>query len=151
MQVETLNDVLHWTAGLHRTLSERLEKGAEQTRSQRTRLLLDYLSDHEKSLAETLERCEADGISQALNAWFYEYVSNNPLAGLQAAETFAELDVDDIMAEMVKVNDQLLDLYRNLYERANSLSAKELLEGLLELESHEAMQMSQGANRLKDI
>jgi hypothetical protein len=46
---------------------------------------------------------------------------------------------------------QVIELYRYLYLRADIPSAKELLENLKSLEEHESMLMSQGANRLSDM
>lgn len=152
MPVETMKDILHWTADFHQQLSKRLQRGAKETKDERAHLLLDYLAEHEKHLSEALRRLEADGISSALNSWYNDYLDQHPLTRLNNGKlSFAEMNSSDILNEIIAINQQVLDLYRGLAARATTSEAKELFQNLLNLEQHEAMQMTQSANRFTDL
>jgi hypothetical protein len=152
MQIETLKDVLHWTAEFHRGLSRCLEHCEDETENDRVRLLLDYLEQHEARLASVVEQFEKKSSSNALNTWCYEYFDKNPVASHRLCnEGYDRLDVNEIMAKILDQHKQVIELYRYLYAQSGASSAKKLLQNLIALEEHEAMQMAQGSNRLGDI
>ncbi len=152
MQVETLRDVLHWTKGFHQHLSQCLSHCAENNINERARMILAYLSDHEKHLTDVVNGFEKSGEEHALNTWFYEYVQKHPIVQhVHCDKPFAELDATQIMAVIVEQHQQVIELYRDLASRADIPSSRELLEGLSSLEEHEMMRMSQSANRFEDM
>lgn len=152
MQVETLQDVLHWTTEFHQYLSDCLLHCADKNESDRATMLLDYLAEHESRLASVVEQFEKNGNSNALHTWCYEFIEKHPIVRSQHCDApFAELDTEQIMTVIVDQQQQVIELYRDLFARADIPSARELLENLKSLEEHEAMLMSQGANRLNDL
>lgn len=152
MQIETLKDVLHWTTEFHQHLSKCLLHCADKNESDRAKMLLGYLAEHEEKLAHVVDQFEKTGDSHALNTWGYEYLNKHPIVQHQHCDApFAELDTMQIMAVIVEQQQQVIELYRDLFARADIPSARELLENLKSLEEHEAMLMSQGANRLDDL
>ena len=152
MQVETLDDVLKWTSDYHQSLADRLDHSSGNNESERARLLLDYLSKHEASLARTVHESERTAEGKSLNTWCYEYLEKHQLVQrIHFDESFSNLNSAQIMDIVTDQHNQIIELYRYLYSRANIPETKTLLGALLELEQHEAMQMMQGANRLQDI
>ena len=152
MQVETLDDVLNWTSGFHQTLANQLKQGSGNHDSERARLLLGYLSKHEASLARTVHDTERTAEDKSLATWCYEYLEKNDLMqGIAPGKAFTDLDPEHIMDLVSQQHNQIIELYRYLYSRANIPETKSLLGALLELEQHETMQMMQGANRLQDV
>lgn len=153
MQIETLKDVLEWTAGFHRQLSGCLARCESHEASERGRLLLDYLKQHEATLAKLVETFEREASSNALNTWCYEYLDKNPIMQQPCREQVSDLpDVNAVLGSVLKQHNQLIDLYRYLYAEAAVVpSAKELLQELIDLEQHEIMRMVQSSNRLSDL
>jgi len=152
MQVETLKDVLHWTKEFHQHLSQCLSYCADKNTNERARMMLDYLSDHEKTLTNTVNGFEVSGDQHALNTWCVEYVAKHPIVQHAYCDApFAELDASQIMAVIVDQYQQVIELYRDLASRAVIPSAKELLESLRSLEEHEMKRMAQSANRFEDM
>ena len=78
MQIETLKDVLHWTREFHQHLSQCLSHCADKNMDERARMILAYLSDHEKALTKVVSGFETSGDEHALNTWCYEYVAKHP-------------------------------------------------------------------------
>ncbi|WP_020683986.1 hypothetical protein [Marinobacterium rhizophilum] len=152
MKIETLKDVLHWTANLHRQLSRCLAQCEDRVVNERARSLLDFLEQHEDKLARVVSRFEKMADSRALNTWCYEYFDKNPESLERMCDTeYDGLDIQDVMARVLDQHHQVIELYRYLRAQSGAASAKELLQNLIALEEHEAMQMAQGSDRLGDI
>lgn len=119
---------------------------------ERARMILAYLSDHEKALTKVVSGFETSGDEHALNTWCYEYVAKHPIVRHAHCDApFAELDATQIMEVIVDQHQQVIELYRYLASRADIPSAKELMESLRSLEEHEMMRMTQSANRFEDL
>ncbi|ACV26729.1 hypothetical protein [Kangiella koreensis] len=152
MNIKTLKDVLHWTSEFHQHLSNCLSHCAKNNKNIRAKLYLDYLAMHEMSLSKALNRSEIDSDIKALDTWCYEYLENHPIHRYSNCDRpFAELDIDEIITEILHINKQLIELYKNLSARTVAPSAQELLQNILELEEHDAMFMTKGFNRLNDL
>lgn len=152
MQVESVKDILEWTVRFHHELADCLKDCARVNQDQRAGLLLNYLADHEKTLERMMAEFEHTADLNALNTWCYEYVDKHPIVKHQHNDVpYAELDSRDIMARVTKLHEQVIEMFKDLYQRAPVESEKALLEQLFEVESHEAMRISQSANRLEDI
>lgn len=152
MKIETLKDVLHWTAEIHRHLSEKMSECATENDNQRAVMLLDYLAMHEKRLSHVIGQFELNSSSGALATWCYEFVEKSPILQREYVDaSFEELNAMQIMSVIAELHQQIIEFYRYLLSRADSTSAKELLQQLCSLEEHEVMQMAQSANRLNDM
>ena len=79
MQIETLKDVLHWTKEFHQHLSQCLSHCADKHADERAKMMLEYLSEHEKTLTDVIGGFEKSGDENALNTWCYEYASHHPI------------------------------------------------------------------------
>lgn len=152
MEVETLRDILHWTRELHQYLADCIKRGATRNEDQRAKLLLDYLADHERKLAHTLERFEETASPKALDSWVYEYLDRTPITRLPASDrSFSAAGAREAMAEVIELHEQVLSLYHYLQGRAETASTRELLDELTDLEQHQTMQMVHNANRFEDL
>ena len=146
MQIETLKDVLHWTAAYHRQLSRCLQHCEDRALDERARLLLDYLEKHEDKLARVIDRFEEMASSRALNTWCYEYFDKNPAARGRLCEADCDgLDIEPLMARVLEQHNDIIELYRYLHAQSAAGSARELLQNLIDIEAHEAMLMARGS------
>lgn len=152
MKIETLKDALHWTKEFHQHLNQCLSQGTNDNANERAKMVLTYLSEHEKTLANVLDGFEQNGDKHALNTWCYEYLDDHPITRHVHCEApFSELDATQIVEVVVEQHQQVIELYRYLASRADIPSAKELLESLRSLEEHEMMRMVQSTNRFNDL
>ena len=144
MQVETLGEVPNWTTGFHRTLAYRLGPYSGYHGSERTRLLLDYLSKREASLARTVHDTKLLVEDKTLATWCYEYFETNEIVhGIEPVDVFSDLVSKHILDIVSQQHNQIIDLYRYLYSRATVPETKSLLGALLEFEQHETMHTKQ--------
>tara|TARA_R110001583_G_scaffold6774_11_gene34080 strand:+ start:7619 stop:8077 length:459 start_codon:yes stop_codon:yes gene_type:complete len=152
MQAENLKDVLDWSIEFHKQLSACLTDSADENENERAKLLLDYLAEHEQSLTKVIIEFEKTASSNALNTWCYEYLDKHPVMKHKHSDVpYAKLDTLQITEAVMHLHQQIIILYRDLAAQTVATSAHELLEELLSLEEHEAMRMSQSANRLEDM
>lgn len=152
MQVESVKDIVDWTVQFHHELAACLKDCAKASHEQRAKLLLTYLADHEKTLERLIAEFENTADLNALNTWCYEYVDKHPIVKHKHSDVpYAELDSRDIMAQVTQLHEQVIEMFQDLYQRAPVESEKALLKQLFEVESHEAMRISQSANRLEDL
>ncbi|WP_334078617.1 ATPase [Microbulbifer sp. M83] len=152
MQVETLEDVLDWTTALHRNLSGCLADCAKANDDKRASMLLDYLAEHEQRLSGLVDQFEVGAETKALNTWCYDYMDKHPILHSTRCDVpFQDMDAKEIMDVVSGQHQQVIDLYRYLHARADIDATRDLMEKLKSLEEHEAMQMTQAANRLLDL
>ncbi len=152
MQVETLKDVLQWTQDYHQCLADCLQHCVDKNESERAKLLLSYLSDHEEKLVDALARFEKETEPRVLNTWCYEFLDKHPIkCDVTCEEGFSQMTPAEIISETTRLHQEVIELYRYLQERSDLPSSTETLTQLVELEKHEAMRMVHGANRLEDV
>lgn len=152
MQVETLQDVLKWTQKFHHYLSDCMKHCTDKNESERSKLLLDYLSKHETHLEQLIASLCESASANALNTWCLEYVDKHPIVTHEKCqEPFSNMTTLDICDAVFEQHNQIIELYRYLYAQAGAPSALELISELIALEEHEAMQMSKGINQLEDL
>lgn len=152
MEPKTMSDVLELTRRWHEQLSRHLHSSADETGSERNDMLLEYLSEHERKLAETLEYFQRDADIEALHTWFYEYTDRHKIIHRDPHEIpFTRMSNDEITGEIAGLHNQLVDLYRHLHERAESGTAREVLQQLLDIERSESRLISVGAERSQEM
>ena len=101
MQVETLKDIMLWTQEFHQTLASCMEHCANHQLNERAKLLLDYLSEHERKLSSVLQALETSANQNALNAWCYEYMDKSPISPhITCEKAFAEMTTEEIIGEV---------------------------------------------------
>ena len=151
MRFETLRDVIQFSRELHEELAERYEDVRDHSTRERARLLLDYLARHERHLQQSLQRYQRDAADRLLDAWF-SYMPEHRLEDIVAeVEMFADMEVDQILAEALKLDDHLIALYREMAQRAPSVQVREVCQNLLQLEASEQIRAARGALSLQDM
>lgn len=152
MAAQTLDDVLSRTREFHDGLARCLNESAEATEDPRAELLLNYLSDHEHTLSQLLEKMQSGAERKQLDTWFYEFTQkHNVIRSEPEHKSFAEMTSDEIMTEVMNQHEEIIELYRYLYGRAGSTPAQELLRELVDFEQHEAMLLAQEGMRAEDM
>ena len=149
MSVETVQQLLKMTRLLHTNLANSLEKASLSTKNEKVLMLLDYLSLHEKELSRVLALSEQDAQSAAIHTWCIEYFDKHAIA-LDNID-YSNMTFAEIMRSIVTIHNKIIELYRYLALRAESVVANELLNNLLTLEQHEAMRIVRDAQELEDL
>ncbi|QEM83447.1 ATPase [Halomonas binhaiensis] len=152
MNVETFQDLIEWTRLLHAHLAQCLKHCSSHQEETRAKWLLEYLSDHEKTLEKTVAAFERQADPKALHTWVYDYLSHTPIAPHQKCTMpYAKMSFDEICEEIFSFHDQVIQLYRYLEGRAEITEARDLVRDLLRLEEHEAKRLAFQSNLTRDL
>lgn len=152
MDIRTFGELIEWTRDLHQHLARCLKHCASRHEEERARALLEYLSTHEAELACIVDEFERQSDSNTLETRVYDYLKHNPIRTHRTCdEPYAKQDFQGIYREVMDFHEQVMDLYKNLAGRAEIPEAKELLEGLLEMETNESMRLARQIGRMDDV
>jgi rubrerythrin len=153
MAFETTKDVLDHAREFHTQLSDFYTLLSRLSEKQRVKLLLDYMSEHEKYLEETLTRYEEEVSKKILNTLF-QYPPPKEL--LETCREVSinrtdELSVDDVIEIAVKLNQCLIDLYKEMIKNSETDLIREVFTNLMEMEKRQELELVRDAQEWKDL
>lgn len=143
MSFETTQDVLDHARAFHRQVSEFYDQLSQQNQKQRIKMLLDYLSRHEKHLEESLALYEEQVSSGILKTWF-QYPPPKETLDIcvnMSLEGREDLTVEQVIELALQLDECLVDLYRAMIESADTEEVKAVFQNLLEMEKQEEIDM----------
>lgn len=152
MEIKTYGELIDWTRELHQNLAQCLEHCATRHEGEREKALLNYLSSHESGLAKIVESFEHHSTKNTLDTKVYDYLKHNKIeAHVTCDGSFAKRDSDGIFREVMQFQQQVMDLYQTMSEKAEISEARELLQELLEMEKNETMRLTRQVGRMDDL
>jgi len=151
MANKTLQEMIFWTQAFHQELADCFDRSAKQTQDERAQLLLDYLAEHERTLAQKVVAFGENSKSTALNTWVSDYDKQFPPSHHDKRnQPYATMTTVEIMNELHQQHSRLVARYKNLQDFVEG-SGGDLLQQIIDLEEQEILRMAQSANRLEDI
>jgi rubrerythrin len=153
MAFETTKDVLDHAREFHRQLGEFYSGLSSKSAKQRVKMLLDFMSDHEKHLEDTMARYEEEVSQKILNTWFQYSPSKEILTACKEInlEGKENLTVDDVIEIAVKLTQCLIDLYKEMAKNSECEDVRAVFNNLMEMERHFELQLVRDAQELKDL
>lgn len=155
MTVDQTRSIIDHVREFHEQLGEYYHRLADAADRTRVRLLLDYMSQHEVRLANALAKYEHSAPAKVLETWLQSAEETNVLRTAQA--TLAELKIDhsasvsQVIEMGIRLSDCVLAVYRDLAERAEPYSVRQVINTLFEMEQRAQQQFARDAERLGDI
>lgn len=147
-----VNEVLDWVVSFHELLSKEYDKLSDEATKERASLLLNYLAEHQRMLASTIEKFEIDAADAFLNMWSQDCPSLELPASLEELHvTLSGKETIDIVNEAIKFHDEMIRIYRELESAAETDSVREIFANLASLEKNEQMRMVRDAQYLNDV
>lgn len=153
MAFETTKDVLDHVREFHQQLSAFYRNLIDKTNKERVRMLLDYLSRHEKHLEESMARYEAEVSERILKTWF-QYPPPKEILGIcktLAVDEVEDLSVDGVIKLALELDDCLIDLYKEMIRGSGSEEVREVFQSLLDMEKQEELELVRDSLELKDL
>lgn len=152
MEIKTFEDLIDWTRQRHDHLARCLHDAAEKHSNERASALMDYVASHETRLANAVVEFEKQADPNVMQTRLYDYQKHTPFTpGVACDPRLTTMSFDDIAREVFAFHDEVMELYKTLIGKAEIEGAKTLLEDLLALEQHEAMQLSSQIGRMADL
>ena len=153
MNFETTKDVLDHAREFHGQVSEYYRQLSEKVQKERVKMLLEYMSRHEKHLEENLSNYEEDVSGRILNAWF-QYPPPKDILKTVVSLTLEgkeNLTVDEVIELALRIDGCVIQLYQKMAADSKFVEVKEVFTNLLEMEKHREMDLVRDALHLKEI
>ena len=152
MRFKQIEDILTWIRQFHADLEIVYRGLKEKTDKERLAMLLDYLADHEHTLADAVDKYKEDASSTLLHTWFNQLPETDYQDKLtDLLQSFSCDNTSEVLSLAIDCHDLLIDLYKNLQSSNDTPSSKTLFQNLVDMEEHEKIRMVRDAARLEDI
>ncbi|MCK5676732.1 MAG: hypothetical protein KAH99_06925 [Verrucomicrobia bacterium] len=142
MAFDQTKDVLAHARKFHQKLSVFYEDLKDSASKERTRALLDYMSRHEKYLADCLIQYEEQVSDNVLDTYFKYGSESTKITAISDFEIKPDMEVADVVAAAMHFDACLIAFYREMAQRALSEKVREVFENLLVMEQHEQIELS---------
>ncbi|MCU7987335.1 hypothetical protein [Shewanella sp. SW24] len=152
MQIETLYDVMQWTRNIHQQLHAFAAHCALTNDSERSGLLLEYISAHEQKMALVIRQFEDNGNSNALNTYCRHYYEKTAIPFNTIGEhPFKRMDTDEIAMATLEYHKNIVGLFEYLQHCSSAPSVTEFLSNILSLEEAEKRLLARNMKQIDDF
>jgi len=151
MMFKTTREVLDRIRKFHRMLSIYYDDVSKQTDQARLRLLLDYMSRHEKKFEENLARFGEESSKKLLDTWFKFLPDEDKLIGCEAMKIRPDMTIDDVISIALRVDDCLIQFYTEMAEGCVIKEIKDFFTNLSNMEKREKYNFSRNTAELQDL
>lgn len=124
---------------------------AKKTSSERVRMLLHYMSGHQKFLEEKIKEFEKGASQTAMDTWYQTVPGDHMFNFLKELKKTPNMNIDQVVELGLKANKEITDFYRLLAETSELAEAKEIFSSLLKKQEEESHNLVKDANQLKDL
>lgn len=139
---QTGRDVLEQSRAFHDKLSSFYHILSNKAEQERVKLLLEYLSRHEKRLSRILEDYEDDVSQTVLDTWFHFTQEEFDLSAYWEAAITADMTAAEVVALALRLDERLLDTYRAMTKNQVPEKVREIFENLLQMEEEEVHKLA---------
>lgn len=143
--MQRTRDILENARAFHAQLSDFYAQMGRAAGREKIKMLLTYMSRHESNLAECLGRYEKDAARRVLDTWF-RFASSPPTCKcFEDLRISPDASVEDVVRMALNIDQCLIDLYKEMAERAVSQEVRDLFQSLLNMEEKEGAAMVRNA------
>ncbi len=151
MAQEQVMDLIDHACELHARLSEYYDELSKRSGQDRVKILLNYLSEsearHEKALAEY----EHDFASADVTDTWYQFKPDLMEKGKWIPENITpEMDADAVLRVVLRIDDRLSELYREIIKRAHSKRIRDVFTNLLDTNEKEKRNLARDFAHMSD-
>lgn len=148
---ETVKDIIDRICGIHSQLSWFYQTMGDAAAKERVRLLLQYISRHERNLESSLAKYQEGASRAVLNTWF-KNTPDNPLRTCLGNVTItADMSTDEVIRIVLAMDRCLVDNFRRIADGAVAEEVKSLFQDLISLEEREEHKLMRDALELEDV
>jgi triphosphoribosyl-dephospho-CoA synthetase len=139
---KTARELLDRVKEFHRDLSSYYANVSEIAHKERVKTLLRYMSRHETSLVQCLDRYEKEAAKKVMDTWFQfppALDKRKCFEGVRKLES--DMSLEDVVETALWFDNCLVEFYQQLADTSVSEDVTELFQNLLERvkeEKHEA-------------
>lgn len=152
MSNEQTRDILEHARQFHRQVSEFYDQLSSQAEKERIKMLLEYMSRHEKNMAKTLEKFERSAPKRLMGACYKVGLQFRPCSEVvRDLNVSSDMSVDDVLQMGLEFDDCLIAVYKDRAESAPDEKVRGVFQNLVELAQKEKRLLSRDAQRVLDL
>ncbi len=151
MPYKKTRDILDRAKAFHSNISKHYHTLSAAAEKEKVKILLDYLSRHEKNLAKSLEEYEEEASREILENWFKFTPENSIDECFKKLEVTPSMSLDDVVSLALSFDDRLVDLYREAARISPSEEVRDVFKNLLEMEKEEELVLMRNALEIKEL
>jgi rubrerythrin len=151
MPIRKTRDVLDQIVCFHKNASGFLHLLGDQSPKERIRLVLDYISRHERHVQEVLQDYEEEVTDDVLQSPFQEPPDIDFYQCIENVKLNEDLSVDDLIGFACMLDDCVIAHYQKVAECTENPTIQEIFNELLEMENREKLRMVKQSMRLIDL
>lgn len=148
---EQAKDVVDYGIELHAQLRALYSDLSEHSGQARVKLLLDYLSRHERNRAEAMRRFEQEPHANGLDVWLQYAPTLEIEQMLKDCVIRPDMSVDDVVATALRFDGALIEIYKEAAREASDTNAKAMFDNLVEMEEKEQQRFVRDVEWMDDM
>lgn len=138
-------DLLHKAETYHAKLAKFYANKSKHVHSEKSRMQLEYLAEHEEGVNDALKEYESDAPPAVLDAWFNYSPDILSDAWIDSIRIEPNMMPDAISNVVREQHDKLLQTYEQLREKAVSEPVKAAVANLYDMEKRLAIRAMRSA------
>ena len=147
MASETVRDIITRVRGMHIQLASYYQSMGDAAARERVKMLLYYVSRHERNLEAALRQYQEQAGKQVLGTWF----KATPAAKMEQSVLNKDMGTDDVIRLVLEADQKMVSQFRQLSESAASEEVRDLFQKLIAIEEREEQQLVRDAEELEDV
>ncbi|WP_430462992.1 hypothetical protein ACQUQU_09460 [Thalassolituus sp. LLYu03] len=150
MSYSTVKDIMDYSQRLHEHARNLYEQLRDQTQRERVDMMLHLLAEHEETLARAIADVQ-DGLSEKVLKEWHQFEPGSISEALKGCrECHPDLSVEELVTIALKIDDYMIDLYKQMLSEATSNDSRRLFSNLVQLEESEKMRTVRAALSAND-
>lgn len=151
MRFKKTRDILELVRQFHQAVSEHCEQVSGETDEKRLKLLLDYISERERSLADALAVFTEQTPDAVLDTWFQYTGDDTAIQQMLVSDLNPDMTVDDVMSLILRITDHFIDLYSDMVTASPTDEVRAVFQNLLDEERKGKEQLARNFQMMADL
>ncbi len=151
MRFKKTRDILDHVRQFHQAVSDHCERVSGDTNEKRLKLLLDYVSEREQSLADALGVFTEQTPEPILDTWFQYTGDDTAIQRLLDSELNADMTADDVMRLILQITDHFIALYSDMVAASETEEVRNVFQNLLDEDRKGKEQLARNFQMMADM
>lgn len=144
-------EIIEFVRLFHKQIADFYDRLHNKDEKQRVKMLLDYLSQHERHREETLAKYEKEASRKIMDTWYKYIPSNITYNCLENMVIKDNMSVDDVIHLALDFNYCLIEIYKELIEETRAIKVRDVFISLLKRLQQEQKNLARDSLWLYDV
>lgn len=151
MRFENARSAMQHAKTFHQQLGDFYHSLSSQVTQPKAKLLLDYITQQERSLVDALSAFESNTPKGVLDTWL-QYANDSEILKLPTtAASKTNHTAEDILNISTQMSDELLSLYAQVEEQIDEEKVKAIFHNLADMQVQKQQKITMNYDRMMDM